>query len=140
MPEESSTPDLVELTRQAIEAAGRRDFDVAMSRYTEGSVCDMSSIGAGTYQGADTIRREMEAWTGAFEDFEIEIKEIRDMGNGVILSLTRQSGRPPGVSGDVHMPVIGVTQWSAGNIVSAIFFMDVDEARAAAERLAQERG
>jgi len=140
VPDESATPDLVQLTRQAIEAAGRRDFGAAMSRYAEDSVCDMSPIGAGTYHGADTIRREMEAWTGTFEDFEIEIDEIQDIGNGVILSLTRQSGRPAGGSGDVHMPVIGVTQWSAGNIARAIFFMDVDEARAAAERLAKERG
>ena len=47
--EESRTLDLVELTREAIEAAGRRDFDVAMSWYTESSVCDMSPIGAGAY-------------------------------------------------------------------------------------------
>jgi hypothetical protein len=38
MPDESTTPDLVELTRRAIEAAGRRDFDAAMSFYTGDSV------------------------------------------------------------------------------------------------------
>jgi hypothetical protein len=43
----------------------------------------------------------MEAWIGAFEDFEIEIEDISDMGNGVVLSLPCQSGRPHGVSGAV---------------------------------------
>ena len=139
MPEESTTPDLVELTRQAIEAAGRRDFDAAMSRYAEDSVLDGSAMGILVYEGVDTIRREMEAWTAAFEEFEIDIDEIHDMGNGVVLSLTRQSGRPSGASGHVQMPFIGVTQWSAGKIVRTIAFIDIDEARAAAERLAWER-
>jgi ketosteroid isomerase-like protein len=139
MPEKSTTPDLPELTRRAIEAAGRCDFDAAMAFYAADSVWDGSAMGIGVYKGVATIRHELEAWTAAFEDFEIEIEEISDMGNGVVLSLTSQSGRPGGVSGDVQMPVIGVTQWSDGKIVRTSFFMDADEARAAAERLAEER-
>jgi hypothetical protein len=72
------------------------------------------SDGILVYEGVDTIRREMEAWTAAFEEFEIDIDEIHDMGNGVVLSLTRQSGRPSGASGHVQMPFIGVTSGAPG--------------------------
>jgi hypothetical protein len=33
MPEEVTSPDLVELSRRAVESAARRDFDEAMSVY-----------------------------------------------------------------------------------------------------------
>jgi hypothetical protein len=87
MPDESTTPDLAELTRRAIEAAGRRDFDAAMSFYTG------DSVWMGTFRGVDLIRRDREQWMKPYEHFEIEIHEIRDMGCGVILSVQNMAGR-----------------------------------------------
>ena len=38
MPEESTTPDLVELTRRLLEAVNRRDFDAAMGFFATDAV------------------------------------------------------------------------------------------------------
>ena len=99
MSEESATPDLASLNRQAIEAAGRREFDAAVSFYGPESVWDTSAMGMGTFRGADVIRRNLEEWTASYEDFAVEIEENRDLGGGVLLSVTRQRGRMAGSGG-----------------------------------------
>jgi ketosteroid isomerase-like protein len=137
--EESTTPDLVELTRRAIEAAGRRDFDAAMSFYTRDSAWDASLMGTGTFRGADLIRRELEQWMTPYEHFEIEVQEIRDMGCGVILAVQDMAGRLLASNSNVEMRFASVNEWRAGMITRVTTFLDIDEARAAAERLAQER-
>jgi ketosteroid isomerase-like protein len=139
MPEECATPDPADLSRRAVEAAGRRDFDGAMSFYTEDSVWDASAMGMGTFKGVETIRREMELWVGAYEEFEIEVEAIHDLGNGVVLSATHQRGRPLGSSGHLEMGFYSVTHWRSGKIVRVMSFMDIDNAHAAAELLAEER-
>jgi ketosteroid isomerase-like protein len=138
MPEESTTPDLVELNRRAIEAVSRRDFDEAMARYGPESVWDTSALGLGTYRGVDVIRRTLEEWTAIYEDFEVEIEENLNLGTGVILSVTRQRGRM-GSTGYVEFLYASVTEWTGGLIKQVTPFSDIDEARAAAERLAEER-
>jgi ketosteroid isomerase-like protein len=140
MSEESSTPDLVELNRRAIEAVARGDFDEAMAPYGPESLWDASAVGLGTYRGADAIRRALEEWTAIYEDFEVEIDEIIDLGNGVILAVARQRGRIVGSEGYLEFRYASVAEWTGGLIERVTPFPDVDEARAAAERLAEERG
>ncbi len=140
MPEEPITPSLATLSRSAVEAVGHRDFEEAMRFYTDDSVWDVSAMGLGIYRGAESIRRELEHWTGAYEQFAVEVEEVRDLGNGMVLSVTRQGGRPLGSSGHVQMRFAAVTEWRAGSILRVTAFLDVDEARAAAERLVKERG
>ena len=139
MPEESTTPDLVERSRNAIEAAGRRDFESAVSFYAPDSVWDVSAMGMGVYEGVAAIRRELEQWINAYQQFEIEVEEVRDLGNGVILSVTHQAGRPLGSSGYLEMRFASVTVWRDGLIARVTPYPDIHEARAAAERLAEER-
>lgn len=139
MPEESITPDLLALNRQAIEAVARRDFDAAMTSYGPESVWDASALGLGTYRGVEMIRRSFEEWTAMYEDFEVEIEEHLDFGSGVMLSVTRQRGRVAGSSGYVEFHYAAVTLWTDSLIAQVTPFTDIDEARAAAERLAQER-
>jgi len=139
MSEESSTPDLVELNRRAIEAVGRGDFDEAMAPYGPESVWDTSAVGLGTYRGAEAIRRAFEEWIAMYEDFEVEIDEIADLGNGVILSVTRQRGRIAGSEGYLEFLYASVTEWTGSLIEQVRPFPDVDEARGAAERIAAER-
>src|ERR1017187_10019044 len=47
MPDESTTPDLVELVHRAFEAGGHRDIGALMSSYAPDAVCDMSPMGLG---------------------------------------------------------------------------------------------
>jgi hypothetical protein len=85
MPEESTTPDLAELNRRAIESAACRDWDAAMVSYGPDSVWDGSPLGTGTYRGVATIRSNMEDWYGLLEEVELEIQNNVDLGSGVVL-------------------------------------------------------
>jgi ketosteroid isomerase-like protein len=140
MSEESTTPDLVELNRRAIESVAAGDFDVAISCYGPDSVWDTSPLGMGSYRGAATIRKELEAWHGLSDELEVEIQENVDLGNGVVLAVVRQRGRPVGSSSYADFRFASVTEWT-GSVISRVTpYTDIDEARAAAERLAEERG
>ncbi len=139
MPEEFATPDLAERSRIAIEAAGRRDFDSALSFYAPDAVWDVSAMGMGVYEGVAVIRRELEQWITAYQQFEFVVEEVRDLGIGVILSVTHQGGHPLGSSGYLQMRFASVTQWRDGLIARVTPYPDIDEASAAAERLAKER-
>jgi ketosteroid isomerase-like protein len=140
MSEESTTPDLVELSRRAIEAAVRGDWDAALSSYGPDSVWDTSPLGMGTFRGVSAIRRAFEEWFGPYEDAEADIEEIVQFGNGVILAVVRQRGRPAGSSGYVQLRFASVTAFTGGVVARVTPYTDIDQARAAAERLAEERG
>ena len=80
MTEESTTPDLAELSRQVADAMSSRDVDLMMSFFATDAVM----LGAtGTQNGAAAIRELWEGWLGAFEELHIEVDELLDLGNGV---------------------------------------------------------
>jgi len=139
MPDESTTPDLVELVRQAVEAATRRDFDALMSFYAPDAVWDLSPMGVGTFEGRAAIRGFAEDWLGSYEDFEIELQEVLDLGNGVVFVVNRLNGRLDGSTGDAQLRQAWVQVWVDAMMVRQMSYLAIDEARAAAERLAQER-
>jgi ketosteroid isomerase-like protein len=139
MPDESTTPDLAELTRRSIEAAARRDFDAAMSVYSPRAIWDMSRLGLGNYEGAAAIRGLFEDWLRAYEEIEIEIEESLHVGSGVTIAVVHQGGRPVGSVGHVQLRFASVVEWNDGMIDRMTNYTDIDEARAAAEHLANER-
>jgi ketosteroid isomerase-like protein len=140
MSEESTTPDLVGLVRGAYEASNRRDFDAMMSVYAPDSCWDMTPMGLGNYKGLAMIRRFFEDWLGTFEEFEAEPDEILEMDGGVTLAVVLQSGRPIGSDGHVQLRYAQISVWVDGVALRTTNYNDIDEARAAAERLAEERG
>jgi ketosteroid isomerase-like protein len=140
MPEESTTPDLVEPARQLTEAGNRRDLDRIMDVYALDAVRELSPMGMGTFKGHASFRGFLEDWFGAYEQFEMRTGEILDLGNGVTLAVIFQKGRPVGSSGEVQLRYAAVNMWEDGKIVRTTNYTDIDEGRAAAERLAKERG
>jgi len=140
MSEESTTPDLVELTRRAIESVAARDWDVAMGSYGPGSIWDMSQLGLGTFEGVAAIRGVFEDWISTYAEFEIEVEELVYLGAGVTLAVVHQDGRPTGSSAHVEIRYASVTEWADNLIVRATSYTDIGAGRAAAERLADERG
>jgi ketosteroid isomerase-like protein len=140
MPEESTTPDAVELTRKQLEAVNSRDFDAMMSYWGPESVWDMPEAGLGEYKGPAAIRRFAEDWIGAYDEYEIKPEQILDLGNGVSLAEVTQKGRLAGSTGRVQLRYVAVNAWEEGVIVRVTVYGDSDEARAAAERLSEERG
>ena len=137
--EESTTPDLVELQKGLTEAANRRDLDAMMAFFAPDAVYDMSPIGMGVFEGRAAARGFIEDWWGSYEQYEFEAKETLDLGNGVGFRVLIQKGRPVGSSGEVQLRYAAVGVWEGGKIVRMTNYNDIDEARAAAERLARER-
>ncbi len=137
MSEESTIPDLAELTRVVFEAVNRRDIDAVMSFFAP----DAFLAGFEVVEGRAAIRGFLDEWFGNFAELRFEVEELVVLDDGVLLAVVHQEGRPVGVDGQVHQREGWAIHWSAdGLLVRLTTHTDIDEARAAAERLAQERG
>jgi len=142
MSEEPTTLSGVELTRRAYEGFSRRDqdLDAVMRDYDDDSVFDLSPAGMGSFRGVAAIRGVPEDWIAAYEEYEIEPEDLLDIGNGVVFAVICQNARPAHSTGNVRFHHGNVFVWEEGVIARVIDYNDIDEARAAAERLAEERG
>ena len=140
MPEESTTHDLEERVRRFFEAAhDRHDLDAALRFYAPDCVVEQET---GTLEGVSAIRALLEEWSNAIEGIEWEPEEVLDLGSGVGFAVIRMHGRPVGSSGHVQMRFASVSAQTEGLVTWARQYTedDIEKARAAAERLAQERG
>jgi ketosteroid isomerase-like protein len=133
------TPDLVELTRRTLEAVNRRDLDTLMSLAAPDVVYDTSPSGLGVYKGQASIRAFIKGYWDAFEELRFELEELLDLGDGVTFSVNRQDARPVGSAAHVRTREAHVTEWIEGVVVKLTVYTDIDEGRAAAERLAASR-
>jgi len=140
MIKESKTPDLVELTRRMLDAASNRDFDAMLSLYAADAEWDGSRVLVGRFEGAAAIRGFVEDWVGTFEEYGHEYEDGRCLGNGVVFAVLQLHGHLAGSPGRVRERYALTVLWAAGMIVRVIVDKEIDEARAAAERLAEERG
>ncbi len=139
MAEESTTPDLVALSRGLFEAANRGDLDAVMSFYAPDAVWESPPLGT-RFEGLPAIRGFHEDWLSAYDEFRAEPEEIVDLGYGVIVTIVRQDGRPAGSTGHVQTRMAVISELVDGKIVRVIVYHDIDEGRAAAERLAKSKG
>jgi ketosteroid isomerase-like protein len=141
MPEESTTPDLVERVSQQTEAANRGDVEAVTGFYAPDVVFDLSERGIGIFEGVAACRGFLDDYFGSFEELEWEMGETLVLDNGVLLAVVSQHARPVGVAAQVHTREGWVLGFSADGLMQSIStYDDIDQARAAAERLADERG
>jgi ketosteroid isomerase-like protein len=140
MREESTTPDLAMRVRNLLETASRREWDATLRSWAPDAVWDASHQGVGKFEGVAAIRGLWSEWSGAYDEWRIEIEEILELGNGVVLAMVLQGGRPVHSVGHVEAHDAWVYEWADGMVVRVTAYSDQDEARAAAERLAQDRG
>jgi ketosteroid isomerase-like protein len=139
MPGESTTPDPAELTRLAFEAANQRDIDAVMSFFAPDAVFQ-GRVAGDLFEGRAAIRGFLDEWFGSFAEVRFEVEEFVVLDDGVVLAVVNQEARPVGVDGQVHQREGWTICWSAdGLIVRLTVHADIDEARAAAERLAESR-
>jgi ketosteroid isomerase-like protein len=136
MPEEST----IELTRRSLEAWNSRDFDGAMVMFSPNPVWDATGIGLGVYEGHAAIREYLVEWTGLLDELHFELEEIVDLGHGIIFGVAFTTGRMKGSSGELDLRWAAIADWADDLLKRVAAYTDIDEARAAAERLAQERG
>lgn len=69
----------------------------------------------------------------------VELEEALDLGNGVTLLVNRQVARPVGSAAYVRIREAHVIEWIEGMVVRLTVYNDIDEGRAAAERLAESK-
>ena len=136
MSKDFTTPDPVELVRKQLEALDRGDFDGVMSNVAEDGVLDGR---ADLIEGRAAIRGFVDEWFSAYEELDYELEEVSDLGGGVVFAVVIQDGRLVGSAGRIRQREGWVYLWVGGSI-ARLTTSDVDQARAAAERLAQERG
>ena len=139
MPEESTTPDLVEVVIGLYEAADREDCDAMIAPYAPDAILEFDD-GILDVAGASGVRGFFEEWARVFEGFTVKVETVVDFGNGIVYSVYHQEGRPLGSTGVVTQRGSLIYEWVDGMIARLIGRPDPDEARAAAERLAEERG
>jgi len=136
MSEESTTPDLVECVRSMFEAAEREDFDAVLDFYVA------QAVWRGTVDDAEGVPAIRELWVSyfsAFEELRLILDDVVDFGKGVILAAQRHVGRLVGGVALAERRAF-VYVFVDGRVVWVRDYADIDEGRAAAERLAEERG
>ena len=140
MPEESTPPDLVQLVRAAWEAGNRRDLDAVMSLYAPNVVWDGSNVGIGTFEGSVAVRGFLADMLRAFPTLHAEVEEIGALDDRVVIAVVRSEVRPGGSQASVQSRDAVVYELVDGLVVRLANYRDIDDARAAAERLAEGRG
>jgi len=136
---ENVAPDVLELTHRAFAAANRRDYDAMMAFYGPDSVWDIAPSGLGTYVGPNAIRNFFEDWIGGLEGWKLEIRELRDLGNGIVLVISVQTGFSAGGGPQIKLRHTSLFIWSDEVIMKAIHYRNIDDASAAARAIAAER-
>ncbi|MHB8234389.1 MAG: nuclear transport factor 2 family protein [Solirubrobacteraceae bacterium] len=137
MPEESTTPDLPELAQRLVASTNARDFDAVTSSYAPDAILEHLGL---VFEGRSAIRGLYEDWWRAYEDHQQEVEEVRDLGNGVIFVVILQRAHLPDTTGALQNRYAAVAILGDGLIARHTNYQDIDEGRAAAERLAEERG
>jgi ketosteroid isomerase-like protein len=106
-----------------------------MSSVAEDAVLDGR---ADFFEGRAAIRGFLEDWFRTYEELDFELEEVSHLGGGVVLAVVSQDGRL--VGGDGHLRQReGWVYLCVGGSIARLTIFEVDQARAAAERLAQER-
>jgi ketosteroid isomerase-like protein len=140
MSHEHTTSTALEQARRSFEAADSGDYDWMISFYGPDSVFDMSPWGLGTYKGLVAIRAFFKDWIGAFEEFEMKLEELEDLGNGVVFAVARQNARSAGSSNPLRLRHAAVSVWEAGVAVLVVNYPDIEAARTIATALAESSG
>ena len=114
-----------------------RDTHQGHARFAPDAVLDGRGLGD-RFEGRAAIRSFIGDWFGTYEELEFGLEEVLDLGKGVVFAVVTQDGRPVGSAGHVRQREGWVYVW-VGGLIAQLTISDIDEARAAAERLAQER-
>jgi ketosteroid isomerase-like protein len=140
MSTEPTVSAALEQVRRSFEAADSGDYDWMMSFYGPDSIFDMSPWGLGTYKGLAAIRAFFKDWIGAFDEFEMKVEELVDLGDGVVFAVARQMAVSAGSNFPLRLRHAAVAVWEDGVLVQVTNYPDIEEARAMANAVAESRG
>jgi hypothetical protein len=140
MPEESTTPDLEEI-RSWVEAGSYNEFAAFIERYyAADALLDMGDVGLGPCEGLPATLGFLKEYWSMWEEHHHHLEDAVDLGHAVWYVVIREDGRMKGADAPVRARGAWVSVWDDGKIVRNTGYTDLDDARAAAERLAEERG
>jgi ketosteroid isomerase-like protein len=124
----------IEIVRQGYErfaATGQTDPDLAAPEF----LWDMSNFHGWpeqqTYEGPDAVQGFLEDWTGAFDEWELEVEALHDAGDTVV-ALVHQRGRSKTAGMPVEMSFAQVWTVRGGKQVRMDMYSERDEALEAA--------
>ena len=80
-----------------------------------------------TYEGAEGARQFLADWVGAWEDWQLEVKDLLDAGDHVV-ALVHQSGRSKTTGLEVDMDFAQVWTLDNGKQTHMRMYADPDEA------------
>jgi ketosteroid isomerase-like protein len=139
MSHEPTTSTALEQARRSFEAADSGDYEWMISFYGPDSIFDMAPWGLGTYEGLVAIKAFFKDWIGAFDEFEMKLEELVDLGNGVVFAVALQNASSTGAN-PLRLRHAAVSVWEGGVAVLVRNYPDVEAARAIAIELAESRG
>jgi ketosteroid isomerase-like protein len=141
MPEEPAPADLIELVRRTFAAFSADDLDAVTGAFAADAEWESKGLGT-SFQGIPAIRSFLADWRGRYQDYEIVLTEAQDLGNGVIVIKSSQSGNLLGSPASARLPpeiMLHVFVWEREVATRIVSSGDTPEARAAAQSLAEQR-
>jgi ketosteroid isomerase-like protein len=122
----------VEIVRRILDAYLAGDFQTALGRIDPEVEFDLSMRPDGkVYRGHDGIAEGLRTWTGAWEDYSLEITELIDAGEHVI-AVDRQSGRGKGSGMLLEHSFSNVYTLRDGKVIRVAVFANREDALRAA--------
>lgn len=95
--------------------------------------------GGGTFRGHEGVVQAFAAWTGAWDEYRVEVEELTDFGDQV-LARTRHHGRGKGSGAEVELEIFQVWMLRDDKAVRATMYYDQAEALGEVERSNRPRG
>jgi hypothetical protein len=110
----------VETVRRMYDAYARGDLEVSLSCLDPAIEFSQPAgePGGGTYHGRQGVIQAFTTWTGAWEDYRVEVEELTDLGEHV-LATTHHYGRGKGSGIEVEQKIFQVWTLSNGMVVRA---------------------
>jgi ketosteroid isomerase-like protein len=139
MSDEASTADLVQRLRDAFAAASREDLDGVTAGLAPNAVWVMDEVGLGPFEGVEAIRAFLLEWWSLWQEHNHHVEDVVVLSEGVGYAIIREDGRMKDSDSVVEARVAHVMESIDGLVVRDTTYVDVDAARAHAERLAGAR-
>jgi ketosteroid isomerase-like protein len=125
--------DNVEIVRRMYDAFHAGHADKAISYFDANVLVDVSNArpDVAVGKGPEHMAEVVTGWIAAFEDWNEEIEEIRDLGSRVlVLSVQRGRGKGSGVGVEAHYSIL--YDLDAGRISAVRMYRNASEALEAA--------
>jgi ketosteroid isomerase-like protein len=124
----------VELVERMLERFHAGDAEAALAFFSDEVVTDLGErADSSVTTGRDALNQAVGGWVGAWEDWHEDIREIRDLGDKVVV-LSTQHGRARSTGMELSQQYATLYEIRAGEITSMTLFSGEEEALAAASR------